>query len=229
MNKAVGIIPARWASSRFPGKPLHLIAGKPLLQRVWERCLRARKLDAVIIATDDMRIANAAFDWGAEVALTSTKHQSGTDRIAEVAKKAKTVCIHCEHSGRRTADRSALDRPDWSISSVPNRQDRNRHRGASLCESSGRPFAASGQSRRRSSRQRALFLPFADPMFNDGCLPLYLLCGIKAFTVFARRASAICEMETDAAGAGRIARAIARVGKWGKCSCAHHKTWFARR
>jgi len=89
MSKAVGIIPARWSSSRFPGKPLHLIAGKPLLRHVWERCRRARKLDSVIIATDDMRIANAAFEWGAEVALTSRRHQSGTDRIAEVAKKAK--------------------------------------------------------------------------------------------------------------------------------------------
>jgi len=89
MSKAVGIIPARWSSSRFPGKPLHLIAGKPLLLHVWERCRRARKLDSVIIATDDMRIANAAFEWGAEVALTSRRHHSGTDRIAEVAKKAK--------------------------------------------------------------------------------------------------------------------------------------------
>jgi 3-deoxy-manno-octulosonate cytidylyltransferase (CMP-KDO synthetase) len=89
MSKAVGIIPARWHSTRFTGKPLHIIAGKPLLRRVWERCKRAKKLDAVIIATDDMRIATAAFDWGAEVALTSPRHQSGTDRIAEVARKAK--------------------------------------------------------------------------------------------------------------------------------------------
>ena len=89
MSKAVGIIPARWASTRFPGKPLHLIAGKPLLRHVCERCLRARNLDSVVVATDDMRIAEAAFDWGAEVALTSPKHRSGTDRIAEVAKKEK--------------------------------------------------------------------------------------------------------------------------------------------
>ena len=89
MNRAVGIIPARWASTRFPGKPLHLIANKPLLRHVWERCRGAKKLDAVIIATDDMRIAKAAFDWGAEVAMTSPKHQSGTDRIAEVARKAR--------------------------------------------------------------------------------------------------------------------------------------------
>ena len=62
MTKAVGVIPARWGSTRFPGKPLHPIAGKPLLQHVWERCLRARSLDTVIVATDDMRIAEAAFD-----------------------------------------------------------------------------------------------------------------------------------------------------------------------
>jgi 3-deoxy-manno-octulosonate cytidylyltransferase (CMP-KDO synthetase) len=89
MSKAVGIIPARWNSSRFPGKPLHPIAGKPLLKHVWERCLRAKSLDLVVIATDDMRIASAAFDWGAEVALTSPKHSSGTNRVAEAAKKAK--------------------------------------------------------------------------------------------------------------------------------------------
>jgi 3-deoxy-manno-octulosonate cytidylyltransferase (CMP-KDO synthetase) len=89
MSKTLGIIPARWKSTRFPGKPLHLIDGKPLLQRVWKRCLDAKNLDSVVIATDDMRIASAAFDWGAEVALTSPRHGSGTDRIAEVAKKAK--------------------------------------------------------------------------------------------------------------------------------------------
>src|SRR2546421_2255905 len=89
MDKAAGIIPARWGSTRFQGKPLYLIAGKPLLRHVWERCQRAKKLDAVIIATDDMRIAKAAFDWGAEVAMTSPNHQSGTDRVAEVARKAK--------------------------------------------------------------------------------------------------------------------------------------------
>jgi 3-deoxy-manno-octulosonate cytidylyltransferase (CMP-KDO synthetase) len=89
MSKTLGIIPARWDSTRFPGKPLHPIAGKPLLQHVWERCRRAKKLDQVIVATDDFRIAEAAFSWGAEVAMTSANHASGTDRIAEVAAKAK--------------------------------------------------------------------------------------------------------------------------------------------
>jgi len=89
VNKAVGIIPARWSSTRFPGKPLHPIAGKALLRRVLDRCERARNLDSIIVATDDMRIAEAAFNWGAEVALTSASHCSGTDRIAEVARSAR--------------------------------------------------------------------------------------------------------------------------------------------
>jgi 3-deoxy-manno-octulosonate cytidylyltransferase (CMP-KDO synthetase) len=89
MSKALGIIPARWASTRFPGKSLHSIAGKPLLQHVWEASRRAKKLDQLIIATDDFRIAEAAFNWGAEVAMTSANHLSGTDRIAEVAANAK--------------------------------------------------------------------------------------------------------------------------------------------
>jgi 3-deoxy-manno-octulosonate cytidylyltransferase (CMP-KDO synthetase) len=89
MIKAIGIIPARWGSTRFPGKALHLIAGKPLLRHVWERCRRAKQLEKLVIATDDFRIAEAAFNWGAEVAMTSLNHASGTDRIAEVAKKMK--------------------------------------------------------------------------------------------------------------------------------------------
>jgi 3-deoxy-manno-octulosonate cytidylyltransferase (CMP-KDO synthetase) len=89
MSKALGVIPARWSSTRFPGKPLYPIAGKPLLRHVLERCQRAEKLDALIIATDDMRIAKAAFDWGAAVALTSPRHRTGTDRVAEVARHAK--------------------------------------------------------------------------------------------------------------------------------------------
>ena len=85
MGKIIGIIPARWGSTRFPGKALELIAGKPLIQHVWQRCLAAGKLDGVIVATDDMRIAEAAFGFGAEIAMTSSRHPSGTDRIAQVA------------------------------------------------------------------------------------------------------------------------------------------------
>jgi len=83
------IIPARWASTRFPGKPLFPLAGKPLLQHVWERCRAARGIGEVIVATDDMRIAEAAFAFGAEVSLTSPRHRSGTDRVAEVAARMR--------------------------------------------------------------------------------------------------------------------------------------------
>jgi len=111
MSKAVGIIPARWRSTRFPGKPLHLIAGKPLLRHVWERCARAKKLDSIIIATDDMRIADAAFAWGAQVALTSPSHQSGTDRIAEVARKARSFAFIVNIQGDEPlVDPSLIDR-----------------------------------------------------------------------------------------------------------------------
>ena len=86
MSKTAIVIPARWSSTRLPGKPLLPLAGKPIVQHVWERCRKVRGADAVIVATDDMRIAEVAFDFGAEVAMTSPKHPSGTDRIAEVAK-----------------------------------------------------------------------------------------------------------------------------------------------
>ncbi len=81
------MIPARWASTRFPGKPLHLIAGKPLLQHVWERCKNCSKLDSIIVATDDERIATVAREFGAEVVMTSTEHTTGTDRLAEALAK----------------------------------------------------------------------------------------------------------------------------------------------
>jgi 3-deoxy-manno-octulosonate cytidylyltransferase (CMP-KDO synthetase) len=91
MKKIVAIIPARWGSTRFPGKPLVPILGKPLIQHVWERCCEAEGLDAVIVATDDMRIAQAAFDFGAEVSITKSSHQTGTDRLGEVAARLRGV------------------------------------------------------------------------------------------------------------------------------------------
>jgi 3-deoxy-manno-octulosonate cytidylyltransferase (CMP-KDO synthetase) len=87
MPKVAVVIPARFASTRLPAKPLHPIAGKPLIRHVWERCRRAKGIAKVIVATDDQRIADAAASFGAEVAMTSTKHRSGTDRVAEVAKR----------------------------------------------------------------------------------------------------------------------------------------------
>jgi 3-deoxy-manno-octulosonate cytidylyltransferase (CMP-KDO synthetase) len=82
--KILGIIPARFASTRFPGKPLHLIAGKPLIQHVVEQCQKAKSLSEVVVATDDERIAVAAKKF-CRVELTRADHPSGSDRIAEVA------------------------------------------------------------------------------------------------------------------------------------------------
>jgi 3-deoxy-manno-octulosonate cytidylyltransferase (CMP-KDO synthetase) len=83
--RAVGLIPARYRASRFPGKPLALVAGMPMIQRVWRGARSAKSLERVIVATDDARIADACRAFGAEVALTRADHASGTDRIAEVA------------------------------------------------------------------------------------------------------------------------------------------------
>lgn len=82
--RILGIIPARFASTRFPGKPLHPILGKSLIQRVVEQCRRAESLAEVIVATDDHRIADAVRPF-ARVEFTREDHPSGTDRIAEVA------------------------------------------------------------------------------------------------------------------------------------------------
>ena len=82
--KIVGIIPARFASTRFPGKPLAPIAGKPLIQHVVEQCQKAKSLSEIVVATDDERIASAAKKF-CRVEMTHADHPSGSDRIAEVA------------------------------------------------------------------------------------------------------------------------------------------------
>ncbi len=79
------VIPARYASTRLPGKPLALIAGKPMIQRVYERAVLARIPEQVVVATDDERVVEAVKGFGGEVLLTSPDHPSGTDRLAEVA------------------------------------------------------------------------------------------------------------------------------------------------
>lgn len=86
MAKIVGVIPSRWGSTRFPGKSLASISGKPMIQWVVERVKQAQKLEAVIVATDDERIAQCVRELdidGVQVAMTRADHPSGTDRIAE--------------------------------------------------------------------------------------------------------------------------------------------------
>jgi 3-deoxy-manno-octulosonate cytidylyltransferase (CMP-KDO synthetase) len=79
----IGVIPARWSSRRFPGKPLALILGKPMLQHVYDRVRTSKLLDEIFIATDDDRIREVAEAFGSKVLMTSGHHPSGTDRVNE--------------------------------------------------------------------------------------------------------------------------------------------------
>jgi 3-deoxy-manno-octulosonate cytidylyltransferase (CMP-KDO synthetase) len=85
----VAIIPARFGSTRLPGKPLAQIGGRPMIQHVYQSAAKAKVLDRVIVATDDRRIEAAVRKFGGEVMMTSPDHASGTDRLAEVARKIK--------------------------------------------------------------------------------------------------------------------------------------------
>lgn len=83
----LAIIPARWASTRFPGKPLAIIAGKTMIQRVFEQVSQSEKVDVVVVATDDERIYDHVQSFGGKVVMTKSDHPSGTDRCAEVAQQ----------------------------------------------------------------------------------------------------------------------------------------------
>jgi 3-deoxy-manno-octulosonate cytidylyltransferase (CMP-KDO synthetase) len=84
-TQVIAVIPARYASSRFPGKPLASLAGKPMIQHVVERVKRAQLISRVVVATDDAKIQKAVSDFGGEALITRSDHRSGTDRLAEVA------------------------------------------------------------------------------------------------------------------------------------------------
>ena len=87
--KIIGIIPARYQSSRFEGKPLADILGKPMIWWVYQQAIKAKYLDEVYVATDDVRIEKACKDNNINVIMTSSEHKTGTDRIGEVARKIK--------------------------------------------------------------------------------------------------------------------------------------------
>jgi 3-deoxy-manno-octulosonate cytidylyltransferase (CMP-KDO synthetase) len=88
-NEIIAIIPARYGSTRFPGKSLVLIRDKPMIQWVYERTRLSRLVDRIIVATDDVRIMKAVSAFGGEAVMTSSSHATGTDRIAEVARNVK--------------------------------------------------------------------------------------------------------------------------------------------
>ncbi|MDX1408041.1 MAG: 3-deoxy-manno-octulosonate cytidylyltransferase, partial [Saprospiraceae bacterium] len=91
MKSTLGIIPARFGSTRLPGKPLIKVKGKTIIERVYERVSKAKELDRVIVATDDVRIFNHVKKFGGEARMTRLDHRSGTMRCAEVAEDLPEV------------------------------------------------------------------------------------------------------------------------------------------
>jgi len=107
--RILGVIPARYASSRFPGKALVPIAGKSMLEHVWERASAARYLTEIVIATDDERIREAAVKFGARVKMTRADHASGTDRAAEVASASTAQLVVNIQGDEPLIDPAAID------------------------------------------------------------------------------------------------------------------------
>src|SRR6201997_3046066 len=114
----VGVIPARFSSTRLPGKALVEIEGVPMVVRVWRQTIRARALSRVVVATDDERIARAVAAAGGEAMMTSPAQQSGTDRIAEVAGKVPAA-IYLNVQG----DLPFIDPADLNALAAPMRAD----------------------------------------------------------------------------------------------------------
>ena len=119
-TKILGVIPARFASSRFPGKALTPIAGKPMLQHVYERASQSRYLAKLVIATDDERIQKAARAFGADVRMTRADHLSGTDRAAEVASSENAQVIVNIQGDEPLIDPAAIDAAALALLDDPN-------------------------------------------------------------------------------------------------------------
>jgi 3-deoxy-manno-octulosonate cytidylyltransferase (CMP-KDO synthetase) len=109
VTDALGVIPARYASTRLPGKPLASLAGKPLVQHVWEKARAAKRLSAVVVATEDERIARVVRGFGGEVMMTSATHATGTDRVAEVARDRPEAIVLNIQGDEPLADPADID------------------------------------------------------------------------------------------------------------------------
>jgi 3-deoxy-manno-octulosonate cytidylyltransferase (CMP-KDO synthetase) len=108
-RKILGVIPARFASTRFPGKVLALLSSKTVLQHVYERACQSRYLSSVIVATDDKRVYEAAKSFGARVRMTRADHASGTDRVAEVASTGQADVVVNIQGDEPLIDPAAID------------------------------------------------------------------------------------------------------------------------
>ncbi len=124
--RILGVIPARWGSTRFPGKSLAMIGGKPLIQWVVERARKAAKLDGLLVATDDDRIRSAVAKLGVEAVMTRPDHPSGTDRIAEAVRGRKADVVINIQGDEPLIDPALIDElgatlagsPDWDMATA---------------------------------------------------------------------------------------------------------------
>lgn len=124
--KIVGVIPARWGSTRLPGKSLVPLCGKPLVQWVWERARQARRLDDVVVATDDLRIRTALEPKGCRVVMTRSDHPSGTDRVAEAVAAVPADIVVNIQGDEPLIDPALIDRlagvmaedPSWDMATA---------------------------------------------------------------------------------------------------------------
>ena len=119
MSRVVVVIPARYGATRLPGKPLVLLAGKPMIQRVYERAKLAQRADQVIVATDDERILKAVEGFGGEARMTRTDHRTGTERVAEVAAHVAGDVFVNVQGDEPLLDPAAVDRAVSSLLEEP--------------------------------------------------------------------------------------------------------------
>jgi 3-deoxy-manno-octulosonate cytidylyltransferase (CMP-KDO synthetase) len=107
--RVLAVIPARWGSTRFPGKPLATLAGRPLVEHVYRRAGQARLVDRVLVATDDSRIMEAVKQFGGEAILTAGTHPSGSDRVAEVARQIESEVVVNVQGDEALLEPAAID------------------------------------------------------------------------------------------------------------------------
>jgi 3-deoxy-manno-octulosonate cytidylyltransferase (CMP-KDO synthetase) len=119
MSRVVVVIPARYGATRLPGKPLVMLAGKPMIQRVYERAKLAQRADQVIVATDDERILKAVEGFGGEARMTRTDHRTGTERVAEVAAHVAGDVFVNVQGDEPLLDPAAVDRAVSSLLEEP--------------------------------------------------------------------------------------------------------------
>jgi 3-deoxy-manno-octulosonate cytidylyltransferase (CMP-KDO synthetase) len=173
-----GIIPARWGSSRFPGKMLTSIAGRPLIERVVRGCLRSRRVPRWIVATDDRRIADAVASTGAETVMTPSRFRSGSDRVAHVAQKLGAHWIVNWQGDEWLPDGRPIDRLVETLEADPD----------CLVATLVRPLDQSEKKNPNrvkvvlSQRSRALYFSRAAiPQDTSGSTPIWLHLGAYAF------------------------------------------------